>query len=167
MSDYRASDPYSHRSGGEPDYPRQVPFRAQSPAPQDRFFNPQDQSRVQQPIATWQPQSQRPFPQQPQHPHDPRFAQQPQYPPYAQYPQYPQYPFAGQMIPSHRSRSVALVLAILLGYLGIHRFYAGKIGTGIIWLLTGGCLGIGWLIDAIMIGTGTFLDGDQRPITNW
>ncbi|NLA28969.1 MAG: NINE protein, partial [Propionibacterium sp.] len=46
-------------------------------------------------------------------------------------------------------------------------FYAGKIGTGIIWLLTGGCLGIGWLIDAIMIGTGTFLDGDQRPITTW
>ncbi len=62
---------------------------------------------------------------------------------------------------------MALVLAILLGYLGIHRFYAGKIGTGIIWLLTGGCLGIGWLIDAIMIGTGTFLDGDQRPITTW
>jgi hypothetical protein len=34
----------------------------------------------------------------------------------------------------------------------------GKIGTGIVWLLTGGVLGIGWLVDIIMIAVGKFKD---------
>ena len=34
-----------------------------------------------------------------------------------------------------------------LGPLGIHRMYIGKIGTGILWLLTGSLCGIGWLYD--------------------
>lgn len=55
---------------------------------------------------------------------------------------------------------VTLLLAIFVGWLGIHRFYAKKIGTGILWLLTGGCLWIGCLIDIIMIATSTFKDGD-------
>src|SRR6266851_6602254 len=42
---------------------------------------------------------------------------------------------------SDRSRLVALLLCVLLGYLGVHRFYVGKIGTGILWLMTGGMFG--------------------------
>ena len=46
---------------------------------------------------------------------------------------------------------IALALCILLGYLGLHRFYEGKIWTGILWLCTGGLLGVGVVVDAILI----------------
>ena len=44
---------------------------------------------------------------------------------------------------SPNCRTIALVLCFFLGYLGIHRFYVGKVGTGIIWLVTAGLLGFG------------------------
>ena len=57
-----------------------------------------------------------------------------------------------------RSKVTALLLCIFLGFWGVHRFYVGKIGTGLIWFFTGGFFLIGWLIDLIMIITGGFRD---------
>lgn len=68
---------------------------------------------------------------------------------------------------SDKSRTVATLLCFLLGPLGIHRFYVGKIGTGIVWLLTMGCFGIGALIDLIMIICGKFTDKDGKVIETW
>lgn len=53
---------------------------------------------------------------------------------------------------------VALLLSLFLGGIGAHRFYVGKVGTGIVWLLTGGCLGIGWIVDFVQILLGRFTD---------
>lgn len=44
------------------------------------------------------------------------------------------------------SKTIGYVLWIF-GFTGVHRFYLGKIGTGLIWLLTGGLCGIGWAWD--------------------
>ena len=68
---------------------------------------------------------------------------------------------------SPKSRLVALLLCFFLGALGIHRFYVGKIGTGILMLLTLGGLGIWVLIDFIMILIGSFKDKEGRRIFHW
>jgi len=57
-----------------------------------------------------------------------------------------------------------LLLAVLLGGLGVHRFFVGKIGTGILQLLTLGGLGIWTLIDVIMIAVGSFKDKNGLAI---
>lgn len=64
----------------------------------------------------------------------------------------------------YKSKGVALILAILLGVLGVHRFYVGKIGTGIIWFFTGGLFFIGWIVDIILILTGSFRDKAGMPL---
>lgn len=62
-----------------------------------------------------------------------------------------------------KSKTTALILSILLGELGIDRFYLGYTGLGILKLLTGGGFGIWWLVDIILIATGklTAKDGSE------
>jgi len=68
---------------------------------------------------------------------------------------------------SEKKRLVALLLCFFLGGLGVHRFYVGKVGSGIAQILTLGGLGIWVLIDFIMILCGTFKDKEGSQLVKW
>lgn len=67
--------------------------------------------------------------------------------------------------PYRRNYYIALVISIFVGEFGIDRFYMGKIGTGILKLITLGGLGIWWIIDIILIASGNMRDKQGRPLT--
>lgn len=56
------------------------------------------------------------------------------------------------------------IICFFFGVLGIHRFAVGKIGTGLLYLFTGGLFGIGALGDFIMPLFGTFTDSKGNYI---
>ena len=65
---------------------------------------------------------------------------------------------------SDKSGIACLLFLLLLNLLGIHRFYVGKVGTGILFLITFGGFGLWWLIDLIMLICGAFTDADGRKV---
>ena len=50
-----------------------------------------------------------------------------------------------------KNKWVAFLLCVFLGYIGVHKFYEGKVGMGILYLFTWGLFGIGWLVDCIVL----------------
>ncbi|MDC0662086.1 TM2 domain-containing protein [Marinobacter sp. SS21] len=61
----------------------------------------------------------------------------------------------------------AFLMCFFLGCFGVHRFYVGKIGTGLLQIVTLGGLGIWALIDWIMIMCGAFSDKQGNKLTEW
>lgn len=71
---------------------------------------------------------------------------------------------------SDQSESTKTILPIVLFLIllpTVHRFYVGKIGTGLLFFVTVGGLGIWWIYDVIISITGNFTDKQGRKITRW
>jgi hypothetical protein len=62
---------------------------------------------------------------------------------------------------------VALVLCVLLGWLGGHRFYVGKRGTAVLQACTFAGVGLWWLYDFILLVSGAFRDKQDRRVVSW
>ena len=65
---------------------------------------------------------------------------------------------------SEKNNLVTLLLVLFLGFLGVHRFYVGKVGTGVLYLFTGGLFIFGAIIDFFIIATGNFKDKEGRKL---
>jgi TM2 domain-containing membrane protein YozV len=76
-------------------------------------------------------------------------------------------PSSSQPPVSQKSFLVTWLLSLFLGVLGIDRFYLGKIGTGILKLVTFGGLGVWWLIDLIITLTGNARDKEGRVVADY
>lgn len=68
---------------------------------------------------------------------------------------------------SKKNRTLTLILCFFVGIFGVHYFYVGKIGIGIVYFITAGLFGIGWLVDIIRIAVGSFRDADGFPVKEW
>ena len=83
-----------------------------------------------------------------------------------QYPVAPQYAAPAPVQLSPKSWLATLLLSIFLGEFGIDRFYLGKVGTGILKLITLGGFGIWWLIDIILTIAGAATDKQGLVVKN-
>lgn len=63
-----------------------------------------------------------------------------------------------------RDLAITYILWFFLGLFGIHHFYLGKFGRGLLWLLTGGLLGIGWLVDLFTLPSQVRTVNAQRAV---
>lgn len=61
-----------------------------------------------------------------------------------------------------KSIGAAYLIWLFFGFFGIHRFYLGKVGTGVLYLLTFGLFGLGWLWDLFFIPTYANRHNDMR-----
>ena len=68
---------------------------------------------------------------------------------------------------SSKSRLAALLLCIFLGAIGVHHFYVGRVGYGILYIFTAGLFGIGCLVDLILIATGSYKDQYGFVVEDW
>jgi len=75
--------------------------------------------------------------------------------------------YALEPLTSDKHIAPTLILCLMLGVFGAHRFYTGKVGTALLQLVTLGGLGIWALVDAVLLVTGSFTDGDGDRIVDW
>jgi hypothetical protein len=68
---------------------------------------------------------------------------------------------------SDLNRLTVFLLCLLLGWVGVHRYYVGRTGSGLVWTFTLGVFTIGWLYDLVLIATGEFQDVEGRRIVYW
>lgn len=68
---------------------------------------------------------------------------------------------------SPKLRLATALFCGFFGFLGVHRFYVGKVGTGVLMILTMGGMGIWTVIDFIFIVLGQFRDKEGRVVRRW
>lgn len=69
--------------------------------------------------------------------------------------------------PSDKSRMTTLLLCVFGGFLGLHRFYVGRVGSGVLWFVSFGLLSVGWIYDLVMVATGEFVDDQGKRVLYW
>jgi hypothetical protein len=75
--------------------------------------------------------------------------------------------FPAHQIPgvfSSKNWTTALVFSVVVGYLGVDRFYLGSGGLGFLKLITVGGGGVWWIVDIVLLATKTAKDGRKRPV---
>lgn len=76
-------------------------------------------------------------------------------------------PMRQAVSPFFRTPALSLLALNFVGIAGLHRFYVGKTGTGLLWLLTVGLGGLGSLFDAVQLLRGRFRDAAGRRVLRW
>lgn len=72
--------------------------------------------------------------------------------------------FTGNPAVSDKNKSTMMILCFLFGIFGVHHFYAGRWKMGLLYLFTGGIVGIGYIVDFIMIAANKYKDANGLPV---